>query len=609
MCWIAGILSKTPIHEDSLFLACEKMWHRWPDAKAYWKSSDWCTHLWHVRLSIVDPDPRSTQPFSIDNGAYTIIFNGEIYNYRKLRASLEKSHNIVFTTTSDTEVLIHLYAIYGAWCLELIEGMFAFAIFDKRKGETFIARDFTWQKPLMYSETPTGVYFASEIPALFCLSNDISREINMDVLGLYLVENFSHIPPPLSLYLGVKKLPNASYMIVAGGKVTKIQSYARLTKTWISSSVGEVEFLDSILDEMRPSDVWYASFLSGGIDSSYICSVLKNHETSPTEAYTLKIPWNDDDYRRAQFVAKKFDLVHHTTELWAKNLLNSVDETIKNIGEPYFHITSVYADLILQEAKKQHRVFFTWAGWDECYYGYDNIQFIILDIYFRISKYVPHLLKKFIDFLTWRRFSCVIFSSVLTFKLNYYTSNFKKIAHLLKNPNIPTNTIKKITDTINEFVIMDNYVDTSYMYGLFIENLHSLTLQGDVIGMKNSIEIRSLFLEKRVIERSYSIPFWKKISLFRLREGKEILRKWLGKILGKDFVYEKKIGFGVHFDFISYFQENYLEKIKSVIQNLEKRDIFVPWISKLLFKDFRKNFFLIMKLYAIEKTLEYNSDF
>lgn len=604
MCWIAGVITTLPKERSSLEDACHLIDHRGPDAKSYWTSEDQKIHFWHVRLSIVDLDPRSTQPFEIDGGEYVIVFNGEIYNYKKLRQELEARGDVEFRTTSDTEVLIRLYKLFGKKCLEQIEGMFAFAIYDKKNNEIFFARDFAGQKPLVYSETPEGVFFASEIPALFALSESISREVDKEVLKVYLLNNFSHIPPPLSFYTSVKKLPNAHYMIVRNGQVIEVKPYTHLEKKQIDTSQEEIPFLDTILDEMRPSDVWYASFLSGGIDSSYICSVLKAHETTPTEAYTLKIPGNDEDYNRAKYVAEKLWLIHHTIELRWQDLLASVEETVKNMGEPYFHITSVYADLILREAKKWHRVFFTWSWGDECYYGYDNIQFLLLEWYFSLQTYIPIRLKKWIDMLTCYKFSAILFSTRENFKEHLYRKNFSRIAWLFQEPSIPEKPLSQIHEALRHFVKTDNYIDTSYMYGLFVENLHSLTLQWDAIGMKNSLEIRSLFLEKRVIERAYSIPLWKKISIIRLREGKEILRRWLAKILGKYFVYAKKIWFGVHFNFRKYFWDMYRERIQETLKHLDKRNIFVPWFYETLLADFEKHFLLIMKLYALEKCLE-----
>jgi asparagine synthase (glutamine-hydrolysing) len=409
----------------------------------------------------------------------------------------------------------------------------------------------------------------------------------------------------LSFYKGIKKLPNASYMIVREGKIVETGAYAHLGKTEITPHSSELSFLDTLVDEMRPSDVGFASFLSGGIDSSYICSALKKYETAPTDAYTLKIPGNDEDYERAKYVAQKLNLTHHVIELRDQDLLRSIDETVKNMWEPYFHITSVYADLILWEAKKQHRVFFTWAWGDECYYGYDNLLFLIMECYFRIEKYTPKFLKKILNTLTNKKIETLIFSSRNTFKKNYYTSNYQKISHLFKNPSIPHSALETIQTTMTEFVDMYSYIDMSYMYGLFVENLHSLTLQWDAIGMKNSLEIRSLFLERRVIERAYSIPLWKKISLTRLREGKEILRKGLTQVFSKEFVFSKKIGFWVHFNFRKYFLDRYFKKIQTTLQKLEKRDIFVTWFSDIVLADFEKNYLLIMKLYALEKCLEF----
>lgn len=580
------------------------MHHRGPDAESYWISEDATLWFGHVRLSIVDPDPRSTQPFSIDDGDYVMVFNGEIYNYRKLRALLEEHYSVSFITKSDTEVLLQMYKHFGRKLLDHIEGMFAFVIYDKKEDSVFVARDFAGQKPLVYIEHETWLFFASEIPGLFALCPDFEKVMDMEAIKIYMIGNFFHLPHHISFFQWVKKLENAGYLIIKNGKIVEKWRYTKLSPSQIHEPKDEIQFLDAILDEMRPSDVGFASFLSGGIDSSYICSVLKSHETTPTEAYTLKISENDRDYSRSQYVAEKLDLRHHTIELSGFNSLQSVDETVKNLWEPYFHITSVYADKILQEAKKDHKVFFTWAGWDECYYGYDNILFILMEYYFRLERYIPQSVKHILDRITSKSYTPIIFWNRETFKQTYYTANYHKISWLFSDPTPPTKIIKTITDDISEFIHSDDYRDTSYMYGLFLENLHSLTIQWDIIGMKNSIEIRSLFLEKRVIERSYGISFWKKVSLLRLREWKEILRKWLIKIFGRDFVYATKIGFWVHYDFKKVFEEQYGEIIQEKIEKLSKRNIFEAAKIRALWEDFTKNFQIIMKLYTIELCLE-----
>ncbi len=610
MCGISGIIKTSGgVVLEDIKRACSVMHHRGPDAVSEWVSEDGKIWFGHLRLSIVDPDPRSNQPFTIDGGDYVMVFNGEIYNYRTLRKKLEEQFKVEFITTSDTEVLIHMYKHYGKDCLEQIEWMFALAIYDQKKDQVFIARDFAGQKPLIYREDATWVYFASELPGLFALTPGFKKKINKEALRFYMIGNFFHLPHHVSFFEWVEKLENAGYMIIEKWKIIEKWRFAKLQKKVIPQMSNEIDFLDEVQDEMRPSDVGYASFLSGWIDSSYICSVLKAHETKQkTDAYTLKISENDADYTRSQYVADQLDLRHHTIELKDFDLLKSVDETVQILGEPYFHITSIYADRILQEAKKNHRVFFTWAAWDECYYGYDNLLFIVMEYYFRVEQFLPKFVKNILDILTCKKYTTILLSDRKNFKKDYYLANYEKVAPLFQDSHSPRKTIEKITADMEDFIEMDDYRDTSYMYGLFLENLHSLTIQWDVIGMKNSIEIRALFLEKRVIERSYSLPFWKKVSLLRLREGKEILRKWLVKIFGYDFVYAKKIGFWVHYDFKGVFENDYQKRIHEKVTKLTERDIFVKEKIEELFTDFRKNFQVIMKLYTIEVCLEYHFD-
>jgi asparagine synthase (glutamine-hydrolysing) len=168
MCGISGIITTKQASIDLSVLenAALIMQHRWPDASHTWVSPQWYIWLGHVRLSIVDLDHRSDQPFIIDDGDFVMTFNGEIYNYTTLRQRLEGEHHVQFVTTSDTEVLLYLYKFYWTACLQLIQGMFAFCIYDKKANHCFLARDFVGQKPLVYAQYEDAFYFASEIPAL-----------------------------------------------------------------------------------------------------------------------------------------------------------------------------------------------------------------------------------------------------------------------------------------------------------------------------------------------------------------------------------------------------------------------------------------------------------
>lgn len=600
MCWISWIILKDWIvDKNNILKANETMKHRWPDASSFFISENQKIWFWHVRLSIVDLNNRSNQPFQIDKWDYVIVFNWEIYNYKSLKVLLEREYNVLFTTTSDTEVLVNMYKYFWKKCLDYIEWMFTFVIYNKIDDEIFIARDFVWQKPFIYIYDNNWFYFASEIPALFNLSPWFKKEIDIDTMKFYMLQNFWHIPNNFCIFKNIKKLDKSSYILFRDWKIIEEWKYDKLTK-WNNIDWNEVEFLDNKLSEMKPNDIWYASFLSGWIDSSFVCNWLKKTEIKKTDAYTLKI-WNDDeDLERSSFVAEKLYLNHNVINIDDFDIIKSVDETISILWEPYFHITSVYADSILEKAKEKHKVFFTWAGWDECYYWYNNLLFILMNIYFKIRKILPNFLIKVLNKITKEKYKDILFSDEKTFKKNYYKSNFNKISKLFTDKqNIDTH-IDKIVDDFFEFVEANNYIDISYMFGLFIENMHSLTIQADLIWMKNSIEIRSLFLERGVIKRAYSISFMKKVSLLKLNEWKEILRKQLIKVFWKKFIYSKKIWFWVKYNYVKKIEEKHSDLISLKIKNLLKRWIFNENEINILFKNFIWNFQIIIKLYTIE---------
>ncbi len=579
------------------------MYHRWPESANTWISVNKNIWFGHIRLSIVDPDPRSNQPFSIEEENYVITFNWEIYNYEELRNFLIKKDNILFKTTCDTEVLIYMYKKFWKNMLQYLQWMFTFCVFDKRKDELFIASDFVGQKPFVYIEDISWFYFASEIPALFELYPYFKKEIDYATLKLYFIDNLNHIPNNFCIFKGISKLENATYMIVKNGKIIEKKRYTVLKKNNFKSKENEISFLYKKLELMKPRDIDYASFLSWWIDSSFVCSGLKKSENSETDAYTLKIGENDEDFNRAKYVAKKLQLNHLAIQLDKTDFLKSIDDSIKILWEPYFHITSIFADEILKKVKEKHKVIFSWGGWDECYYWYNNLLFLVMDCYFIFKKILPLALINFIDKVTKKKYSTILYSTKDTFKENYFIDNFKRISHIFQWNELDKEAFKKISLLISDFktfVEYKTYIDFSYMFWLFIENMHSLVIQGDLIGMKNSIEVRTPFLERDVIERAYSIPLRKKINILNLKEWKEILKKQLIRLFGRNFIYSKKIGFGVQYDFKQLFQKEYSNIINKKIDNLLQRNIFNEIEIKKILHDFKGNFFIIMKLYTLE---------
>lgn len=597
MCGISGVLlCNKQVDEKVLRKNNELMGHRGPDSEGLWISDDKKIGFSQTRLSIVDLDERASQPMILDGGNLVIVFNGEIYNYSSLRESLKKKYS--FKSTSDTEVLGYAYKEYGLKVFDLIEGMFAFAIYDKKKNETIIARDFVGQKPLVYCSTNEGFFFSSELPVLLS-QNVIKKEVDMAALGVFLTDNFAHIPQPFSSFKNIRKLKPGHYVVVKKGKLVKEEQYFRFRKI-AQKEIDEFEFINSIADEMKPTDVTFSSFLSGGNDSSLVCAALRKNNKKSVEAYTLSLGKNDSDYSRSKNISSILGLKHHVINFNPSEFLSSVEEHVKIYGEPYFHLTSVYADFILRDVRKRHKVIFTGAGGDEVYYGYNNLNLLLAGSFLRLKKVFPRF---FLRLVFGKKYDFLYESSLSDVKINYYSQNFKSVSGLFRKDVSPKKYFEEINKDFFKFADIKSFIDLSYMSGLLTENSHSLTIQSDLSGMKNSVEIRCPFLERRVIQRGYSLSLRKKISLFSLREGKVVLKKALLKIFPKKIVYAKKVGFGVE-----------ISKSEEILNANEKR-IFLKINALSLRKEFNKeavlqlissrdkmlqNFTRIMKLYALE---------
>src|ERR1051325_11704647 len=285
MCGIAGYLSSAPLADDVLVAMTTRLAHRGPDAGRYFR--DGPVALRHRPLSLIAL-AGSPQPMSTPDGALTIIFNGEIYNFRELRKTLaERGH--VFRTAGDTEALLYAYREYGVRMLEHLQGMFAFALWDRPAQRLFIARDHIGVKPLYYQWDGRTLVFASELKGLSAHPS-VSREPDLEALGLYLEAQY--IPAPKSVYRDVRKLEAGHALVVEGSKLS-------VTRYWLPDysqklKIGEEEALARLEAELRRSvesmlvaDVPLGSFLSGGIDSSLVSALMVDIARRPLDTFTL----------------------------------------------------------------------------------------------------------------------------------------------------------------------------------------------------------------------------------------------------------------------------------------------------------------------------------
>ena len=373
MCGIAGFIA--PREADKLSKAellnrmCSIIAHRGPDDQG--TMIDRQAALGMRRLSIIDL-AGGHQPLSGCDKAVSVVFNGEIYNFRELQRDLEaRGHR--YHTNSDTESIAHAYEEYGADCVKHLRGMFALAIWDARTDKLFIARDRVGKKPLYYTLTPQGTFvFGSELKCLL-EHPEVEREINLEALDAYLT--FGYVPDPLTIFRDIHKLPAGSRLTFAGGRITVEQYWDFNFEPFESLDENEyLEELRRLLDEAvrlrLVSDVPLGAFLSGGVDSSTVVGLMAQAMTQPVK--TFSIGFNEDSYselKYARVTAKHFNTDHHEF-IVTPDICHIVDELVWHFDEPFADSSAIPTYMVSKLAREHVTVALSGDGGDELFAGY-----------------------------------------------------------------------------------------------------------------------------------------------------------------------------------------------------------------------------------------------
>lgn len=374
MCGIAGIYS---FSEDGnravrdIELALVPLRNRGPDASGIYREEN--IGLAHTRLSIIDLTSAANQPLHDVTGRYTIIANAEIYNYRELRTDLLKS-GISFATKSDTEVILYLFIRDGVKCLEKLNGLFAFAIYDKVTKSLVLVRDRFGIKPLLFYHDSHKFIFASEMKGL--MQMNIQKEV--DWVSLHHYFQFNFIPPPHSIFKNVVKLKPGHYISVQKDSVTTERFYSipyqeNLPATLeYRSAQKKLRFLISESVRMRMvSDVALGAFLSGGVDSSIVVAeAVKHKEKLDTFAIGYETAPFFDETQYAALVAKKFQTTHHTFKLTSEDLHANLHRILDDISEPFADSSALVVHILSRLVRKHVTVALSGDGADELFGGY-----------------------------------------------------------------------------------------------------------------------------------------------------------------------------------------------------------------------------------------------
>jgi len=375
MCGIAGAVAFRDggrPDRDRLCTMAGLMAHRGPDGEGFWADPRGRVALAHRRLSIIDI-AGGRQPMCSDDGQIALVFNGEIYNYRELRRSLS-DEGVQFHTASDTEVLLRMYERYGSEAVRYLRGMFAFAVWDERRGELVLARDRVGKKPLFYALEEDSCYFASTLGALRD-TDPRTRRVHLGALDAFLT--LGYVPAPESIWDGISKLPAGTLLRVSSSGARSLRYWALegAVQPFAGRFADAVDRLEDLLTtavtlRLR-SDVPLGLFLSGGIDSSLVAAIAARH--CQGEASTFSIGFAEaafDESRYAERVARHLG-TRHRTFIGRPVLLDILPALVRHCAEPFGDSAALAVWLLAQETRKHVTVVLTGDGGDEGFGGYD----------------------------------------------------------------------------------------------------------------------------------------------------------------------------------------------------------------------------------------------
>jgi asparagine synthase (glutamine-hydrolysing) len=561
MCGFVGyVVGSSKLVKNSTILtdAIETIHHRGPDNTGLWISEDGHTALAHKRLSILDLSERSNQPFEDALNHLITVFNGEIYNYLALRDDLVLlGHS--FSTNSDTEVISKGFAEWGSDIFCKLEGMFAIAIIDNKNNKIFLARDRAGEKPLFYSSKSKTFSFASEIKPLLKL-NFVNNDIDYE--SLHHLFNRGYSPSSKSIYSEIAKLDAASYLefnLTTGKcKIDKFWSIEnqlhqanKLPHRSDEYLVGKLEtLLEDAIDKQLNADVPVGMLLSGGLDSSLLVGLAaRNHDNLNTFNVAFKEYPSFDESSHAKLIANSFNCNHH--EIEASTIHPAMFGRLSEFyDEPMFD-SSMLPTFLLSEAVSKHcKVAIGGDGGDELFGGYPHYSKLL-----RIknqSHSVPYFIRSSLS-RSLRHFMPTGFKGKKTLEFfgsdlgrgypniaEFYSTS--EIDNIFNAKNVPLSLPNKLNASNNTHYIKD-FIARATFHDFTHYLKEDILVKVDRASMAHSLEIRSPFLDKRIIEFAFlEVPSSEKVTT---THRKILLKKLAAKVLPKTFDYERKQGFSI----------------------------------------------------------------
>lgn len=597
MCGINGIISQS-LNNDERIKVILKMngllAHRGPNANSVF--NDEFISLGHTRLSIIDLSENSNQPLYSNDRRYVIVYNGELYNYKQLKLTLQQSaigassQPYFFQTQSDTEVVLAAYIRWGNDCLKYFNGMFAFAVYDIKTQKTFIARDRYGVKPLYYHYSEKGFVFSSEIRAILN-SGFKNFTINKTVLPEY--AQFQSISYPNTIVKGIKQLEPGSYIEYDGTKPV-ITQYYRLniqpnqTLTYEETTQKISELLHHAVQQRLEADVPFGAFLSGGIDSSAIVGLMSSISSDPINTFNISFDESEfSESNYARLIAKKYNTKHTEIKLQPSDFLKTLPEALNKMDSPGGDGINTY---IVSKATKEAGITMAMSGigGDELFAGYD----LFKNLYKLQSKSwlnaFPGFVRKGIGkglILKEKSIKNLKLNDVLSlptvnlinaYHLNralFAKSQLKLIAKT--EPMFPDHLVKSVHQDYLLSAISINEIST-YL-------CNTLLRDTDQMSMAVALEVREPFLDSNLVDFVLSVP-----DKFKYPSTpKKLLVDSLKDILPDEIVHRKKMGFTLPWKF--WLQNELKSFCESNLNELENKGLFQKGEIIAIWNDFLNN--------------------
>ena len=557
MCGISGLYSSSfsPYKQRELVTTMNlHMAHRGPDNNDLFQHEQVC--LGHRRLSIIDLSADGNQPFYEPSGRYIMVYNGELYNYKELKLELQRAPHgsptlpYFFKTNSDTEVLMAAYLRWGKDCLQYLQGMFAFAIYDKETGELFVVRDRFGVKPLYYYFGKEGFVFASELRPLL-KSRFANFTLNQAAMSEYFM--YQTIHAPATIVKQIQLLEPGHYLTIKNGELTKTSWYrfkigTNKEDTYEATCRRVYELLYGAVAKRLNADVPFGAFLSGGIDSSAIVALMS--QASTERVRTFNIAFDESEYSESQYarlIAKKYNTVHEEIVLSPSYFLESLPEALAAIDHPGGDGPNTY--IVSRAARKAGiTMALSGVGGDELFAGYH--------VFKRMNQLaakswvgrVPAAFRKLAassyrtlqsDVNAGRKADLLGLSTIdfeSAYPLNRALFPDKLLRSLVKESHYKA-TLRAIMDTVPQ--VNDHLLSAVSVaeYKTYLQNV--LLRDADQMSMAVSLEVREPFLDHQLIEYVLNVPDKWKFP----HTPKKLLTDSLGELLPSEIIHRPKMGF------------------------------------------------------------------